>query len=265
MIENYSKFESSGSVRELDATQVLRACHVGGMVDARLELNVYRLLRQERRALGPWIGAEIRPSATATLLPVDAAEVFAPTTRRAFTQVTAGPNRFLEVRTGSFEERDAAGVVISGADFEYVVPSTRSHQTLSILPITLHGGRPHVGLEVRDLPAVQVHEGTSRVVTLPAWRLPRGLESLESAENFAVSALSTQFEVDATSLVPLGGRYHPSAGLTPEIVFPYVAEVDRAGRDLTWVSLDDALSVLDRIVDAHLLVSLQRLAHALGS
>src|SRR5262245_11068990 len=46
ILPNYTSFKSAGSVRELDAQQVLRACHVGGMFDARLEINIYRLLNQ---------------------------------------------------------------------------------------------------------------------------------------------------------------------------------------------------------------------------
>jgi hypothetical protein len=37
---NYTSFTDAGMVRDLDAHQVLRACHVGGMFDARLEINI---------------------------------------------------------------------------------------------------------------------------------------------------------------------------------------------------------------------------------
>ncbi|HEX8249990.1 MAG TPA: methyltransferase domain-containing protein, partial [Pyrinomonadaceae bacterium] len=60
-IENYTKFASAGAVRELDALQVLRASHVGGMFDARLEINIYRLLRELQTSAGAWIGAQITP------------------------------------------------------------------------------------------------------------------------------------------------------------------------------------------------------------
>ncbi len=56
-IENYTKFNSAGFVRELDALQVLRASHVGGMFDARLEINIYRLLKKLNRSASSWIGA----------------------------------------------------------------------------------------------------------------------------------------------------------------------------------------------------------------
>ncbi|HMS43289.1 MAG TPA: hypothetical protein PKE69_23875, partial [Pyrinomonadaceae bacterium] len=61
-IENYTKFKSAGVVRELDALQVLRASHVGGMFDARLEINIYRLLRKLNRSASAWIGASLKPT-----------------------------------------------------------------------------------------------------------------------------------------------------------------------------------------------------------
>src|SRR4030095_14011594 len=59
---NYTSFRSAGTVRELDALQVLRASHVGGMFDARLEINIYHLLERLGRGAGPWIGAPIKLS-----------------------------------------------------------------------------------------------------------------------------------------------------------------------------------------------------------
>src|SRR5215471_2621183 len=58
-VTNYTGFTSAGFVRELDATQTLRASHVGGMFDARLEINIYRLLLERGLSTGPWIGAQI--------------------------------------------------------------------------------------------------------------------------------------------------------------------------------------------------------------
>ena len=52
VVENYTPFTNAGVVRELDALQVLRASHVGGMFDARLEINIYRLLRSLERSAG---------------------------------------------------------------------------------------------------------------------------------------------------------------------------------------------------------------------
>ena len=89
---NYTPFTDAGTVRELDATQVLRACHVGGMFDARLEINIYRLLHELGRSCGPWIGAPVELSVQRqTFAPTDPAQVIAPRP----TPHSVGPRLFL--------------------------------------------------------------------------------------------------------------------------------------------------------------------------
>ncbi len=70
----------------------------------------------------------------------------------------------------------------------------------------------------------------------------------------------------------LGGRYHPSPGVTPEVVYPFAIHVTRTCREggesvprpLTWVLLRDALGRLEDLADGHLRLVALRAAHALG-
>ena len=261
-IENYTPFVDAGTVRFLDAAQVLRACHVGGMFDARLELNVSRLLRTRGLSRGPWIGAELdlvshereprrrpfpAPRACFERLPDDAA---AP--------------RFLEIREGTFVERGYGDVELARARFEYVRPRALSHSTLTMLPVVRVGERLWVGLESRDLPALQTFGGTSTFFTLPALRLPRSITTLDGAVGFAVDRLLREHDLVARRAYPLGGRYYPSTGVTPEVAYPYVIDVASVGDacELCFVPLDEALAM--PLVDAHLWTALFRLSHATG-
>jgi hypothetical protein len=65
----------------------------------------------------------------------------------------------------------------------------------------------------------------------------------------------------------LGGRYHPSAAVTPEVVHPLCVVVDRerpSRRRLSWVPLAELTPNLDSLVDGHLRIVAGRAAHALG-
>lgn len=65
----------------------------------------------------------------------------------------------------------------------------------------------------------------------------------------------------------LGGRYHPSAGLTPEVVYPLAARVrieGEVGLRLHWVPLDEVVSHRAGLRDGHLRILGLRAAHALG-
>lgn len=261
---NLGSFSESGQVRAFEATQLLRASHVGGMFDARLEINAYRLLRSQGRSLGPWIGASLKSTAEAGFdVPVsNTASTLSMLRRSNFEEAGPGEAAYLEVREGRFEERAADGQVLSSATYEYVLPRTGSHVTATALPFVVRKGLVFVGLETRDLPAVQRFEGTSGIVTVPAWRMKRSVTDLLHLERSVVSSLSKDFGVEAARVVPLGGAYRPSMGVTPELVFPFAVQVKGAGKDLSWVPLAELLAQAEAVRDAHLLVAMHRLAHA---
>lgn len=272
---NYSSFSSAGRVRPLAAQQLLRAAQVGGLLDARLELNTHHLLRALGDPLGPWIGAEIVLSDQPTrpgLLGADEVEaVLTPPPRQRFAprasedepELAAG---FLEVWRAEITEHDSAGRALCSAELEVVTPLPVSCSTASVLPVVRAGGAAYVGLELRDLPAAQALAGSSGLVTCPAWRLPHAVKNLEQAEAHVLRALFEQFGVQARRAWPLGGKYYPAAGATPEVVYPLAAEVDVEsvpGSGLRWVPLAALVERRGLLRDGHLLIALLRLAHAL--
>lgn len=266
---NYTPFTDAGTVRELDATQVLRACHVGGMFDSRLEINIYRLLRELGRGCGPWIGAPValtvQPHAFAAS---DSAHVLTPEPRAAFGGPESLPRpRFLSLCEGSFVERDSAGATLAEASFEYVRPGSMSNNTLVVLPALRTDEGVFVGVEHRDLPAVQSFGGSSVIAAAPAWRLPPTVTHLSEIPPFLKEALRRDFNLDARMVWELGGAYFPTSGVTPEVIYPFVVEVeaDRVpDTGLHFVPLSDIAGQPGLLRDAHLLVVTYRLAHALG-
>lgn len=265
---NTTAFCSAGQLRELDAQQLLRASQVGGMYDARLELLVYLLLRQRGVALEPWIGAaprlEVQPG---TRPPVPLSQLLGRAGGAGWEVLPDAPPTFLEIREGTFAEEDEHGEAVRTARFEYVVPRALSANTVTVLPILLTDQGIQVGLELRDLPAVGQHFETAELVTSPAWRLPQHLQSLDAAQQWVQQRLRQDFQVSVRHTWQLGGRYFPSAGVTPEVVYPLLCEVDAAtaaGSSLRWVDLEELLDQARLLHDGHLLTVLFRAAHALG-
>ncbi len=263
-IGNYSSFTSSGSVREMDALQVLRASHVGGMFDARLEINIYRLLRQLGRSPGNWIGASVEPELqefvaeiTQTLeIGVDA----------AFEIVSGTTPKFLDHVRAAFAESDSNEVVLARAELEFVVPKALSKNTVSAIPFVRTGRDVLVGIEVRDLPAPQNFTGNSRLACVPAWRLPRSIGHKFEIEDFLRERFPVDFRASVRQTWELGGAYFTSAGITPEIVYPTAVELNAEtadAADLIFLRLPYLLESQSEINDAHLLISLNRLDHAL--
>lgn len=263
-IENYTRFKSAGTVRELDALQVLRASHVGGMFDARLELNIYRLLRKLGRSAGSWIGAAITPRTRPVSF--DISEELAIGDAVEFDAAEERPPEFLDHRRAMFCETDAAGQIISRSELEYVVPRTLTKHTVSAIPFVRTDSGTFVGIEIRDLPAPQHFFGNSRLACVPAWRLPRPVRHKFDLEPFVRDRFPIDFSLKAATVSELGGAYFTSAGLTPEIVYPLAVEIETVedGSELQFIRIEKLLAIQRDLRDAHLLIALNRLGHALG-
>lgn len=266
---NYTPYTDAGTVREMDATQVLRACHVGGMFDARLEINIYRLLRQLGRTQGPWIGAplELATQPAPLALPSRHDERLTEPARAVFVR-DANPLQptFLELREGAFAEQDNEGRTLAEARFEYVLPRHLSASTLVALPVLKTADGIFVGIERRDLPAVQSFHGGSGIATAPAWRLPATIKRLSESPSFLAEAMRRDFNVSMLRAWELGGAYFPTPGVTPEIVYPYAVEVkaeEAFAAALHFLPLDALRDALNEFQDAHLLIAANRLLHAL--
>lgn len=268
-IENRSGFSTSGRVRAIEAQQVLRAAQVGGLPDARLELNVYDLLLRQGRGCGPWIGEELSlpavegaPAATG----IDALTARSP--RRAFERVGAEHSTgFLSLAAARFDELDAAGKVLHQKVLEYVRPRSLSATTVSAALLVRGPDGVLLGVDDDDLPAAQAFTGHSQLLVTPAWRLPKALRSLAEAKAWLRERLVEEYGVSSGELWELGGSYHPSAGATPEVVYPFAIEVGAIAegkQPLRWVPLEQLVAFRASLRDGHLRIAALRAAHALG-
>jgi SAM-dependent methyltransferase len=264
-LESRSGFSTSGRVRALEACQLLRAAQVGALPDARLELNVYGLLHRLGRPAGPWIGEAIDlPDEGGAAWGHDALPEAVP--RRAFSRSdhTAG---FLDVECASFHEYDARGREVAVQRLEYVRPRALSCNTVAVALLRRRGGRVELGIDDDDLPAAQCFSGNSNLWVTPAWRLPHDVTGITPARQWLKERVGAEYGAAIGECWELGGPYRPSAGLTPETVFPLavsVAEEQPAVRALRWVALDALLHAVDELRDGHLRVVVWRSAHALG-
>lgn len=272
-VPNCTPFTTAGRVQPFVAAQLLRAAQVGGLQDARLELNVYHLLLSLGEDLGPWIGIELSlgDQQAPDFIPAVTSSVLSARSEPAFESIAASDpaHGFLALHKAAIEERNPSDHVLRRAELELCAPRSFSLSTVSVIPVVRLGGTFLVGLERRDLPAVQLHHAGqhSTLITCPAWRLPRSVKTLPEAEALVERNLLAHFAVKVRRLFPLGGKYYPSIGATPEVVYPLVAEVEAAtlaSSALAFVPLAELVAQRQHVEDGHLLIALLRLAHALG-
>lgn len=265
-----SPFRSAGRVRAIEAKQLLRAAQVGGLPDARLEVNVRDLLGRLGREIGPWIGEELEllEASAPPRSPTTLGALLGHAPRRVFERVPSRGDAppFLAIHARTFEELDRAGAVRARAVLEVVVPVRTSGNSIAVAPLLRSGGVTWLGVDDDDLPAAQCFHGNSEILVAPAWRLPLEVATTSAAHRFARERLRDEYGVEVAGVHELGGRYLPSPGMTPEAVHPLAAIVrsvhDDAPKALRWVRLDDAAERAAALVDGHLRIVTLRAAHA---
>ena len=262
-----SGFSTSGDIRAIEARQLLRGAAVGALPDARLELHVAELLLSRGRELGAWIGAEVTLGVGAPVGGVSVEALLSAPSRRRWRATAPRERPFLELHCRSFEERNGDGVLVGSQVLEYVVPRARSLDTVAVALLRRDADGVWIGVDDDDLPAAQGIAGRSNLVVAPAWRLPRAVAGRQQARAWVRERLRMELGVEVGSIVDLGGAYHPSAGVTPERVQPWVAEVTGCAsglRALSWVRLDSLVEQRHRVLDGHLRVVSLRAARAVG-
>ena len=263
-----SGFSTSGIVKSIAAQQMLRAAQVGGLPDARIELNIYELFLQLARDPGPWIGDEIAVNEINTIVTQSLEVLLGEPRRRVFEQAKPDQSSgFLELVEAQFEELDANQNVIGMQALEFVVPRRTSHNTISVAILIKQDGEYWMALDDDDLPAAQSIDGNSNLLVTPAWRLPHEISTLTPALAWVGEQLSANHGIEVDDFYVLGGRYFPSPGVTPEAVYPYAATLRSESSSpipLKWVRLQELVDQRATLRDGHLRIASLRAAHCLG-
>jgi SAM-dependent methyltransferase len=262
-LDTLSGFTTSGRIRAIEATQLLRAAQVGGLPEARLEINVYELLRRLDRSAGPWIGESIAIGEAGGV----AATPFAqPVPRRRFVP-THESSDFLSLRRSRFDEVGADDRVLASLELEYVVPRALSRNTIATALLARSNGRILLGIDDDDLPAAQSFTGSSALLLAPAWRLPAKLATMTAAIAWIRERLRGEYGIETGRWWELGGKYHPTAGATPEVVHPIAFEIqsiEKGARPILWFDLAELIGRASELLDGHLRIVAFRAAHVLG-
>ncbi len=269
---NRTGFSTAGVLRAIEARQLLRAAQVGALPDARLELNTYDLLLRLGLDPGEWIGEAIDPRPIGVDLgETSLAALAGRAHRRAFRRAEASESSgFLDLACAEFVELDAQGNLLGRRTLELVLPRRLSFNTVAVAVLARErDGRVLFGVDDDDLPAAQCFVGNSEILVAPAWRLPREIHGIERSRAWIAARLRAEYGIEVGRTWELGGRYHPSPGVTPEVVYPLAVEVaslaGAGARPLHWVPLGEIAAARHHLRDGHLRVVALRAAHALGT
>jgi ubiquinone/menaquinone biosynthesis C-methylase UbiE len=254
-IGNLSGFKNSGSIRKFNAIQLLKTAQTGALVEARLELSIYSLLRKQNISFPEWIGEKIE--ITDLAINESSLQDLLSESSTPFKNSEKSMN-FLQKSRAKFSE---SGITESSTILEYVTPQNKSINTLVTLPVALHNNEYYIGLEIRELPVPQLITGNSRLIVASAFRLPFEVSTFKELENYMLKL--NFFGSRIKSFNRLGEKYFPSIGVTPEQVYPYVVNLKTPTKGLKWIRLTELYENLEMIKDGHLLIAVMRLVNAL--
>jgi len=254
--KNVSGFTDSGSIRKYDAFQLLKTAQTGALVEARLELNIYNLLRKLEIKFPQWLGEKIEIEEMPVPHITSLNDILARKEKR-FTPTKDNAD-YLQKHRVKFAEMGIPG---SSNILEFVTPKKFSANTLITLPVARYNNEIYVGLEIRNLPVPQLHNDNSSIPVVPACRLPKEVNTLKDLENFILNL--KVYGTPIKRFGKLGEKFFPSVGITPEQVYTYVVSLTEANKELQWVNLKELYNNLEDVKDGHLLISIVRLVHAI--
>ena len=266
------------ALRAFEGVALLQGAQVGHFSDPRLERKVYQLLLENDLSCGAWLGERValRSQQTSRISPIPVKQLLEQRPSTTFRLTLDQTPHFLGTHRQEFIEETADSAPPRTRVLEYVQPrqdTGLSHQSISVLAVakTRNGEGVEeivVGLEVRNFPAVQEELGKSSFITIPTARLPLRVTSLEGAYEFGTAILEENHGITSRQAVPLGGKYFVSPGITPEVIYPLVIEVNFSeikSDSLKWVRLNELIPLLPELHCAQLLTSTYRAAHLLGT
>lgn len=259
-----SGFGSDGRLRAMDARQVLRAAEVGAMPDARLALHVRALHAELGLSAGPWIGAELEPPT----LELEPAEMPSPAPRVVYADAEDDETGdFLAIEALRFTERDRDHAPLASQVLEAVRTTEHGDATLVLAAYALSERGITLALCDDDRPASQLDDGSSAIVTVPAYRVPEDVTAMYDALRFLRLRVQARHGLTLGPLRPLGGPYYPAPGLTAELVHVVAAPIATLEpsrgypEPLVHVPLAE---IRDDLRDGHTRIALARLRAALS-
>lgn len=264
ILPNISDFNYSWEARTLKLNDILRACQTGTMPEARVELNLYNLLKTLWKQADEWIGDNISIQSLKIpenqILKPEHIISPQPDNRFTFSQETWDYLQHLQSR---FEELLQVWDMTKSlweSTLEHIRPKNMSTNVLSALPVIQNkiDWEIYVGIEEQYYPWVQ-EDLQSWIWTVPAYRLPNEVESITDLQRFSTD------KIWDTPLQKIWESYKSSMWVTTETIYPYITSWNHINSGIKYVKLDILIANINSIHDAHLLISLFRLQHILDS
>ncbi|GEM_PF-541939 len=270
----YSGFSNDGHYKAFSAANLLQAAQAGMLPEARLETNIYALMRETGQTPSEWLGHHVDPAARGDITPVSLDSALAGQKLYKVFEETAKRSHWLDIKRSEFHEvalHDGHERVLARKELEFIVPASNNVTTNSVmaLPVIKDPASGEILIGVKKITpiqsqfaAVQGREDHSGLLSLACYRLPHTVDHIQKVPDW----LAEQTGSPKSAIKKLGEGYFPSLGVMPHRIFPFV--VTDPGKALVercdFIPLREMYQNLHRIEDLSLLNAVFRVTHALN-
>lgn len=248
-------FTDPGRLVLVEFNKLLWGSQEGDIASQRLIRKLYELLIEKGESPGPWLGERIKLAPQTGRMPlVEDVESILEETRQPpefpFEEIAGSDKQFLEARRAVFDETvtvDGEERVAVRVKKEHAEPVNYSANQLVVVPLIRRQNEDGtytdlIGVEVReDLPEVQERFGQGKLMTVPAFLLPKDIKSYEEAERYALGGLQSGFKLDCGRLWRIA-EWQLSPGVTSGSAYLYACEVDASSavgnQRMRWIELN---------------------------
>lgn len=272
MAEGYSGFTASGVTRCFNAQSLLQAVQAGMLPEARLETNIYTLMRSEGVHPKEWFGQAITLQSVNGIIKTPIEKLFTKEQDYSVFEQSKRRSNWLKIKRSVFHEvahEDGRDILLSAKDIEFVMPHYGVSTNSAMVVALVQDGAGDVLIGVRKISAVasqfasvQQREGHSGMISLPSVRLPAHVKHIQNVG----CEIAQKWDMEQSHIFGLGEGYFPSLGVMPHRVYPFVVTKPSEAfvAECDFISLRDAFTHAENIEDLHLLNAIYRSVHALG-
>lgn len=215
-------FQERGTIREVDAQQVLDAITVGKIPNSRLELQLLYLFNHLNVKIENWAQKQIAWKTgdiqTRTNLKTFLKNYNIEDKRFQDVKGTAGQLR--SVHSIFVEEGQSKGAVagLASRDLDFVVHNDQTINRAVVLPLSKNMKKEiHAGVMLKKMPVPQRHNGDANILSCPYFDIPAEVTNIKLAKEF----IADQFGVTPEMVIKLGESYFCHVGMTQMKIHPF--------------------------------------------
>ena len=220
------RFQAKGTIRELDAQNVINAITIGMIPNARLEMQILSLYQHLGIKAENWTQKQISFQRGKITAKADMRQLLQSLneTDSRFQDIKGATGQLRSIHSIFVEEGQSQGTItgLSSQEVDFVISDEKTVNTAVVLPLTANEeGDVHAGFLLKHLPVPQRHEGNGLTISAPSFDLPPEITDLRMAKEF----IAGKFNVAPEMVVKLGESYFSHAGLTPQRIHPFAISV----------------------------------------